>query len=410
MTVPFFDLTRQYKQIHTEIDFAVNKTLSKGFFTLGNEVGVFEREFAEYLGADFAVGVGSGTDALSMSMKALGLGDKAEVIIPANAYPSAFGIAVSGVKIRLTDCDEKGLMDMSLLNKAVTSRTKAIVPVHLYGQPADLVSMNRFISSKGKIYIVEDAAQGHGARIRDARVQSSKFKVQSSNKWLFAGTFGDIGIFSFYPTKNVGAYGDGGMLVTNDYKTNKKLRQLRQYGESSRYNSEIVSGVSRLDELQAAILRVKLRHLDEWNERRGSLVERYKEALLNVGDIQIIATENSKVKTSHSALQASRDRQNSNIQLKSQNYQNKSCHHLFVIRTKYRDKLKDFLEKQGIGTAVHYPVPVHLTPAFKHLGYKKGDFPTAERLSREVLSLPLFPELEDKEIEYVCDSIKKFFR
>ncbi|OGG09735.1 hypothetical protein A2154_00015 [Candidatus Gottesmanbacteria bacterium RBG_16_43_7] len=401
MIVPFFDLTRQYKSIHTEIDFAIRKTLQKGDFTLGNEVGVFEREFADYLGADFAVGVGSGTDALTMSMKALDLGAGDEVILPANAYPSAFGIAISGVKIRLVDCDENGLMDVNQLERVTTDNTAAIVPVHLYGLPADLLTMDRFIDSrKKKIYIVEDAAQAHGARIKDSR-------TQNSNRWLFAGTYGHIGVFSFYPTKNLGAYGDGGMLVTGDYKLDKKLRQLRQYGEKERYQSIRVSGVSRLDEIQAAILRVKLRHLDEWNRRREELYRYYTEKLEGIVDIKII--NNSKFKISPFA-KATEDKQNAKLKFKKQNYETKPCYHLFVIRTKKRDQLKEYLARRGIGTAIHYPVPVHLTAAFRYLGYKRGDFPIAERLSEEVLSLPLYPQLTDPEVSEVIKQIRKYYR
>jgi dTDP-4-amino-4,6-dideoxygalactose transaminase len=224
--------------------------------------------------------------------------------------------------------------------------------------------------------------------------------------WRKTGTIGDIGIFSFYPSKNLGAYGDGGMIVTDRSGWAKRIKALRMYGESSRYRSDEVSGVSRLDELQAAILSVKLKYLDRWNRRRGEIVKYYLEELDGVGDIQSIS--NFKFKISNLSFGKTQDKHLKHEKLNS--YESRSCHHLFVIRTKKRDRLQKYLAEKGIGSGVHYPVPVHMSPAFKDLGYKKGDFPEAEAQSEEVLSLPLFPELTDSEAETVAGTVKEFFK
>ncbi len=377
--IPICNLTRQYRSLQPDVDAAVSRVLARGMFTLGAEVAAFEKEFASYLGARFAIGVGCGTDALTLAVRSLGLGKGDEVILPANSYPTVFGVALSGVTIRLADSNELGLLDISRLKRAVSNKTKAIIPVHLYGNPADLNALHDFILGvKQNIFVIEDAAQAHGAEVQISQSASAE-KI-----WKKVGVVGDIGIFSFYPTKNLGAYGDGGMVVTNNPKTATVLRELRQYGEKTRYQSERVSGVSRLDELQAAILRVKLRQLDAWNRRRREITGYYARELEGTGDISLTAVKN------HPST--------------------KSCCHLFVIRTKKRDELKEFLEKKGTGSAIHYPVPIHLTPSFGYLGYKKGDFPIAEALSKEVLSLPLFPELTDTEASKVVQTVKAFFR
>jgi dTDP-4-amino-4,6-dideoxygalactose transaminase len=383
--IPFFNLSRQYESIKGELDSAVHEVMKSGFFTLGKNVAAFENEYSEFINVDYACGVASGTDALTIAMKALDLGHADEVILPANSYPSAFGIALSGVKIRLVDCDENGLMDSDKLAKIITSKTRAVLPVHMYGNPADLVRIAEILSqAKTQIYLVEDAAQAHGAEMqlkydKKSRI-SQKLKVDSGRDWVKAGSVGDISIFSFYPSKNLGAGGDGGLVVTNDKNLAEKIKQLRMYGESARYVSEEISGVSRLDEMQAAILRAKLPYLSEWNKRRQEIAKLYESELENTGDLRFIATSG------------------------------KSCRHLFVIQTKKRMALQKYLANEGIGTAIHYPVPIHLTKSFKTLGYKAGDFPMAEKLSREVLSLPLFPELKDNEVYTVIKAIRKFFK
>ncbi len=367
--IPIFELTRQYKSIETELKSAVHTVMENGYFTLGPRVKMFEDEFADYLGSYHAIGVASGTDALTLVLKAFGLMPGDEVVIPANAYPNAFGVALSGAAIRLADCGPDGNMSADDLAKRVTEKTKAVIPVHLYGNPADIIGLQNILNNaKRKIYLLEDAAQAHGAVIEGKKV----------------GTLGDAAIFSFYPSKNLGAMGDGGMIVTDSSSLAGRVKMLRQYGEKARYQSEVVSGVSRLDELQAAILSIKLRHLDAWNRRRKEIASFYDRELSNIGDLSPFTFHLSP--------------------------SSKSSHHLYVVRTKKRDKLMKHLLDHGVGCAVHYPVPVHLTKAFAYLGYKKGDFPESEAQSREVLSLPLFPELTDSETETVVKTVRKFFQ
>jgi len=357
--IPIFNLTRQYKTIARDLNTIFTQINKDGQFILGQNVSLFEQEFAKYTGTRYGVGVGSGTDALTLGLRALGLKTGDEVILPANSYPSAFGVAQSGVTIKLVDVKIDGTMDPKKLYNAMTRRTHAVIPVHLYGNPADVLTMKTIISGR-KIFLIEDAAQAHGIP--------------------HVGGFGDIGCFSFYPSKNLGALGDGGMVVTNNKTVADRVRRLRMYGEVSRYQSIEVSGVSRLDELQAALLRVKLRHLTAWVTRRKIIARHYLTSLKGIGDLEFV-TNNPR-----------------------------SAYHLFVIRTKHRDHLQEYLAKRGIGSAVHYPTPIHLTKSFRNLGYKKGDFPEAEAQSREVLSIPIFPELTDGEVTKVITTIKRYFR
>lgn len=363
MKIPICNLSRQYRNIEAEINNAVLATLGRGIFTLGPEVTKFENEFAAWVGTKFAIGVASGTDALTLALKAIRVGPKDDVIVPANSYPSAFGLSLTGARLRLIDVGEDGTINPTNLPSVITKQTKVVVAVHLYGTPADIPAIQKLTS----IPIIEDCAQAHGAKI-------GKHKV---------GTFGTIGCFSFYPTKNLGAFGDGGLLVTRDKALTDRLRALRMYGETKRYESNEVSGVSRLDELQAAVLRIKLKHLDQWNRKRKNIVERYIRELKGIGDIRFITSDN---KVFHSSF------------------------HLCVIRTMKRNALSMHLNRHGIQTAIHYPTPIHLTKAYHYLGYRKGDFPVTEALSREILSLPLFPELTEQEQETVIHGITRFFR
>ena len=356
--IPIFDLTREYKTIKTELATAFTRTAKNGVFILGQNVLLFEKEFAKFIGVKYAAGLASGTDALTLGLRALGIGHGDEVVLPANSYPTAFGVAQSGARIRLVDVGDNATMDPARLVEVITRRTRAFIPVHLYGNPADIGSIQKIIGHK-KIVLVEDAAQAHGTPS--------------------AGKLGDIGCFSFYPTKNLGALGDAGMIVTNKKEVADRVRILRMYGETKRYESVEVSGVSRLDELQAALLRVKLRHLDGWVARRRSIAAGYIKGLRGIGDIQFV-TNNPH-----------------------------GSYHLFVIRTKHRNDLARYLTAHGIGSAVHYPTPIHLVQSFRHLGYKRGDFPISEALSREILSLPIFPNLTDSEILRVVHAIKKYF-
>lgn len=362
--IPFNNFKKKYQNQKRQIDQAMLRVLQRGIFILGQEVRSFEKEFASYLGVKYAIGVASGTDAITLSLKALGVGQNDEVIIPANSYPTAFAVAASGASIRLVDVDSLSLtIDPLEIERAITKNTRAIIPVHLYGRAANLLPVMK-IAKKHKLFVLEDAAQAHGAQYNGKRV----------------GTIGHIGCFSFYPTKNLGALGDGGMIVTNSKQLAETLRQLRMYGEKSRYQSERLGVNSRLDELHACVLRVKLKKLDEQNQLRFKIAELYRK---NLQGLDILLPQS--------------DREN-------------HVYHLFVIRTKKRDQLMHSLKKNGVETGIHFPLPIHLVGSFENLPYKKGDFPNSERTAEEILSLPCYPELTYNEVIGVCNLIKKFLK
>lgn len=361
--IPLVDLSLRSYNIHNQIRRSINRVLQSGWYILGKELEQFEREFADYLKVRFAVGVASGTDALTISLKALGLKKTDDVIIPANVYPSVFGVAHSGVKIRLADVDSKTLnICRKTITQVLTPHTKAILAVHLYGNPVNLDEITK-LTKKKSIFLIEDCSHAIGAEYKGKKV----------------GVFGDVSCFSFYPTKNLGALGDGGMIVTNDSEIYKKLKLWRMYGEDGRYQSVLVGHNSRLDEIQAAILRLKLPYLDVWNQRRITLAEIYKKNLKNLS-----------------------------FGLLSETAKSKHVYHLFVIRVKNREKLVEFLKGQGIQTAIHYPIPIHLLPSFAYLKYQKGDFPITEKASKEIISLPIYPNMKMKSLKYIIDSLIKF--
>ncbi|OIO14737.1 hypothetical protein AUJ73_01765 [Candidatus Gottesmanbacteria bacterium CG1_02_37_22] len=369
--IPTFTLNRQNKILRKELDEAIEKVIESGIFILGPEVEKFEKEFAKYIGVKYAVGVASGTDAISLALLSIGVGQDDEVILPANAYPSVFALSAIGAVPRLVDIDPHTYnIDHTKIEKVISKKTKAILPVHLYGQPAQIDEIIR-IGSKHGLTVVEDCAQAHGAL---CRVREGVYRK--------AGSFGRLSCFSFYPTKNLGCFGDGGMLVTDDPDIYAKLKLLRMYGEEERYKSVILGRNSRLDELQAAILRMKLKYLDAWNKRRREIAEIYFHNLDNLEGL-VINKEKDDVK---------------------------HIYHLFTIMTEKRDELKNFLLKRGIQTAIHYPSSIHLESSYKFLGYGKGVFPESEKVSREILSLPMYPELTDKEVIKICKEIKAFFR
>ncbi|MEK6826556.1 MAG: DegT/DnrJ/EryC1/StrS family aminotransferase, partial [Nanoarchaeota archaeon] len=338
--IPIFDLKRQYGEIKEEIDSAISRVMESGFFILGEEVRKFEEEFAKYIGTKYCIGVANGTDALTISLKARGIGNGDEVITVANtASPTVMAILNVGAKPVLVDCNDFYNIDVDQIEEKITDKTKAILPVHLYGQPADMNGVKK-ISEKNQFHIIEDVCQAHG----------SDFDGKKT------GSFGD-GCFSFYPTKNLGCYGDGGAITTNDKEFAEKCRMLRFYGQKeTAYNSLIKGYNSRLDELQAAILREKLKHLDEWNKKRKTIVKLYNELLKKA--------EVPKVK------------ENAN-----------HVFHLYVVRSGKRDALREFLKSQGIGTSIHYPFPIHHQKAF---GIKES-FPKTEQNSKEIISLPIYP-------------------
>ncbi len=360
--IPFFDLTKQYESIRAEMDDAVARVLKSGWFILGPEVATFEKEFAAYLGAQHAIGVGSGTEALHLALLAFGIGAGDEVItVPNTAVATVAAIELTGARPVLCDVRaDSMLMDTNKLTHAITSRTRAIVPVHLFGQSADLDPILELARAKN-IFVLEDCAQAHGATYRGKRV----------------GTFGDIAAFSFYPTKNLGAYGDGGAIVTNDVKLAERVKLLRQYGWRERYASDIKGLNSRLDEMQAAILCVKLRHLDAWNTARRERAALFTELLRNVTPPREMAY-------------------------------GQSAYHLYVIQSARRDELAAYLKTRGIGTAIHYPYAIHEQAAYANLGYRKGHLPVAEKLAREILSLPLYPELPLDDVRAVAKAVNEF--
>ncbi len=386
--IPIFTLERQNKNIGKEIESAIKEVIERGIFVMGPKVADFEKEFAEYIGTKYAVAVASGTDALTLSLLSLGISCGDEVIIPVNSYPTAFAVAATGAVPKLVDIDPfTYTIDTEKLARAIGKKTKAIIPVHLYGGIADIEKIME-IAAKHRVPVIEDCAQAAGATLNCfySEFPKSLKLPRSLNKkkiWKKVGSIGHLGCFSFYPTKNLGCFGDGGMVVTNDKKLAEKVRLLRMYGERGRYNSVTLGRNSRLDELQAAILLVKLKYLDVWNEKRKVIAGKYTSGLSNLGRLGLPTVETGYF--GH-------------------------VYHLFVIRAKRRDELKEYLLRKGIQTAVHYPFPVHLVPSFVYLGYKRGDFPESERVTAEILSLPMFPELTDKEIERVVEEIKNFYK
>lgn len=363
--IPFVDLKAAYGRLKPEIDAAVARVLAGGWYILGQEVRSFEDEFAAYLGLDDVVGVASGTDAVMLALRACGVGPGDEVItVSHTAVATVAAIELCGAVPRFVDIDSDTLtLDPALLNAAITPETKAVVPVHLYGGPAGMDDILDIARAHG-LAIIEDCAQAHGARYGDRVV----------------GTMGDAAAFSFYPTKNLGAIGDGGAVATHRPDVAERLRLLRQYGWRERYISDIPGYNSRLDELQAAILRVRLRYLDEENDARRHLASTYAAAL---GDLPI-----RRPLPRHDC---------------------RHVYHLYVIRTERRDALRDYLKARGIGTAIHYPVPVHLQPAYAHLGYGPGSLPVTESAAYSVLSMPMYPDLPLESAASVAVAVSEFF-
>lgn len=366
--IPFVDLKAQYLIIKDELKLRFQKVLDRADFILGREVSEFEQAFADYCGVPYCVGVANGTDALVLALRAAGIGRGHEVITAANTFvATAEAIEHVGARPVLVDSHPDTYnMDVRNLEAAITSRTKAIVPVYLYGQPADMESMLKIAAHCG-LLVIEDAAQAHGAQYRGRR----------------AGSLGFVGCFSFYPSKNLGAYGDAGAIVTNDPIIAETLGKLRNHGGIEKYQHDVVGYNSRLDTLQAVVLNVKLKYLDGWNAQRRSHAAMYDGLLASVPNI-------TPPKQAHDCL---------------------PVYHLYVIRAEdgSRDELRAYLTKRGIATGIHYPKPIHLLEAFQHLGYGAGDFPVAEMQSRTILSLPMYPELKESQIEEVVAAIGEFY-
>ncbi|MDW8098929.1 MAG: DegT/DnrJ/EryC1/StrS family aminotransferase [Anaerolineae bacterium] len=363
MSISLTDLRAQYLSIKAEVDAAVARVLDSGWYILGEEVTAFEREFATYCGAVDCVGVGSGTEALHLALLACGVGPGDEVItVSHTAVATVAAITLTGARPVLVDVDaETYTMDPTALEAAITPHTRAIIPVHLYGHPADLDPILE-IARRAGAWVIEDCAQAHGATYRGRSV----------------GTWGDLGCFSFYPTKNLGALGDGGAVVGRDPKLIERVRLLREYGwtAQTRFVSQVKGLNSRLDELQAAILRVKLRYLDSWNEARRTLAARYQ-AWLPSSVVKPVERSGCR-----------------------------HVYHLYVVRVPGRDRVRVRLQKRGIGTGIHYPVPIHLQPAYRDIAPPAGSLSCTERLAGEILSLPMSPMLTEEQVAEVAEAVQ----
>jgi len=362
MNIPLIDLSIQHRNLRTEINSAIEGVLDRADFILGQDVARFEEEFAAYCGTKYAIGVDSGLSALELSLRALGIGPGDEVIVPAHTFTAtAAAVSFAGASPVFVDVNEETLcIDVEKIEAAITTHTKAILPVHLYGLPAD---MDRIlaIAEKYKLVVVEDSCQAHGALYKGRRT----------------GSLGHAAGFSFYPTKNLGACGDGGMVTTNDFEVAEICRAMRNCGQRSKNIHEFPPFNHRLDNLQAAILRVKLRYLDEWIESRHHLAALYNQLLVD-----------------------------SNVVIPVEPADYKHVYHLYVIRSGNRDALQAYLKERGIGTAIHYPKPVHLQPFYSKQNDTRGQFPVAEKACDEILSLPMYPEMTEEQVRIVAAEIK----
>jgi len=361
--IPLMDMVAQYRSIQPEIDDAIRQVMEAGQFVLGPNVAALEKEVAAYLGVSHGVGVASGTDALVLALRALEIGPGDEVIIPAYTFFATAGaVMLVGATPVLVDVEpDTYCINIAQAGARITSRTKAIIPVHLYGHPADMTAVLK-LAKDHNLKVIEDNAQAFGAEHRDRKT----------------GSMGDVGCLSFFPSKNLGACGDGGMVVTNDAQIAERVRMLRMHGWKKKYFPEMIGYNSRLDELQAAILRVKLRHIDEWNKRRRLLAHQYSELL-----------------------------QEAEVGLPVEGSDARHVYHLYIVRVKGRDRVQQELKEQGVATAIYYPQPLHLAEPLRHLGYRKGDLPVAEQASTETLSLPFYPEMTNEYVHATVDALKE---
>lgn len=363
MKIPYLDLKAQYESIKKEIDEAILKTLNNSAFVLGPEVEALEKEFAEFCDAKYAVAVNSGTAALHLILLSLGIKQGDEIItVPTTFIATIEAISHCGATPVFCDIKENTFnIDEDLIEKKITPKTKAIIPVHLYGNPCNMDKINE-IAKKYNLFVIEDSCQAHGAEFKNKKV----------------GSFGDAAAFSFYPGKNLGAYGEGGIITTNNSEIAEKCKLYRAHGESPKNFHSLIGYNYRLEGMQGAILRVKLKYLSQWNEQR-----RKNSAIYSLLLKDVVATPT-----------------NSEF--------SKSVFHIYAIRHKDRNKLREFLQSKGIATGIHYENPIHFQKAYSFLNHKEGDFPIAEKATKEILSLPMYPELTLEQIEYVCDAIKEF--
>jgi len=366
MKVSFIDLSRESRIIGKEINKTFQCAINECKFILGHRGRVFENDFADYLGVKYCVGCASGTDAITLALRALALQPGDEVLTQTNTcVPTVCGIVNSGARPAFCDIiEESAMMNPDDLESRMSKKIKVILPVNLYGASADYDSLEK-ISNKYSVPLVEDCAQSHGARFNGKKT----------------GTFGKLSCFSFYPTKNLGCYGDGGAIATNDKKLYKKLLKIRNYGQRKRYYHDIYGFNSRLDEIQAGVLNVKLRNLDSWNKRRKRIAGIYNKAFRNNRYI-IPLVFHKKVD---------------------------SVYHLYVVKVTQRAMLQRYLISKGIETLIHYPVPCHRQKVYSCIGYREGDFPIAEKVAKKILSLPMYPRLQDNEAEYIARTVKEFY-
>lgn len=366
MKVPFVDLKAQFAAIGGEALESVRKSFEKCDFILGDNVKEFEKEFASFCSCSRAVGVASGLDAIKLSLRALQIGPGDEVITSANTYiATALAVSAVGAKPVLAEMDSASYnISVPDLQRAITKKTRAIIPVHLYGQPADMDPINE-LAAKHNLAVVEDASQAHGARYKGRRT----------------GSLGRIAAFSLYPAKNLGACGDAGIVVTNDDALADKIMLLRNYGSTVKYYHEVLGENSRLDTLQAGILSIKLKYLDKWNAARRTAAALYSQKLNGVGDLFLPQTMPYA----------------------------EHIFHLYVVQTAHRDDLLKFLKDNGVDCVIHYPVPMHMQKAYAHAKWKQGDFPVTEKFAARILSLPMYAEITEEQINYVVETIKRFF-
>ena len=356
-------MDRGFELYQKEFEDAALKVLRSGWYILGNEVSAFEDEFAKYVGAKYCVGLASGLDALWIAMRLLGICSGDEVLVQGNTYiATVMGITMNGATPVFVEPDEHFGMDVDKIEKLINEKTKAILVTHLYGMASDMDEIVR-ICKKYNLKLVEDCAQAHGAMYKGKKV----------------GTFGDIGCFSFYPSKNLGAFGDAGAVVVNDEILANEFKIFRNYGSERRYYNKVVGANSRLDEIQAGLLRVRLRHLEDLNEERIKIAERYSHEI-----------------------------KNNKLKLPKPMEETTCVWHQYVVRCEERDLLKAYLEEKEIGTIIHYPIPPHLADAYKYLGHKKGDYPITEHLAGTVISIPIYNGMTEEEQTYVIDALNRF--
>jgi dTDP-4-amino-4,6-dideoxygalactose transaminase len=364
-SIPFLDMKAQYLEVKDEFDQSYQRVMDSGWYILSEEVEAFEHEFASYLGSKHCIGVGNGLEALQLILMGYGIGYGDEVIVPANTFIASWlAISYAGATpVPVEPNPTTYNIDIQQIEQRITPHTKAIMPVHLYGQPLQIGEILK-IARKHNLRVIEDAAQAHGGRYNGVK----------------AGTLGDAAGFSFYPAKNLGAFGDAGAIVTDDDALADKVRVLRNYGSRKKYHNEVRGHNSRLDPLQAAFLRVKLKYLDKWNQHRTQISNHYLEELRSLPDLSLPHVPLGVI----------------------------PVWHVFVVAHPERDRLQEFLKEKGIGTLIHYPVPPHLSDAYQDLGYSAGDFPITEKMADTILSIPMGPHLSMDDADYVIEKIKEF--